>query len=113
MASAGVRNAANTPSGAGKPYRKRTGTKTHKIRELLKAHVVRRGPASVRKLESIAKARRVCWEYDQGDQPILQFPKGHEELNVERPPVSYGPGASYGVATKATCVDSWIWLVPK
>jgi hypothetical protein len=46
------------------PYRKRTGTKTHKIRELLKAHVVRRGPASVRKLESMAKAEGLL-EYDQ------------------------------------------------
>jgi hypothetical protein len=76
------------------PYRKRTGTKTHKIRELLKAHVVRRGPASVRKLESMAKAEGLL-EYDQAISRSSSFRRVMKELGVESHRVGYGPGASY------------------
>jgi hypothetical protein len=76
------------------PYRKRTGTKTHKIRELLKAHVVRRGPASVRKLESMAKAEGLL-EYDQAISRSSSFRRVMKELNIESYRVGYGPRASY------------------
>ena len=76
------------------PYRKRTGTKTHKIRELLKTHVVRRGPASVRKLESMAKAEGLL-EYDQPISRSSSFRRVMKELNIESHRVGYGPGASY------------------
>jgi hypothetical protein len=76
------------------PYRKRTGTKAHKVRELLKAHVVRRGPASVRKLESMAKAEGLL-EYDQAISRSSSFRRVMKELNIESHRVGYGPRASY------------------
>jgi hypothetical protein len=60
----------------------------------------------VRKLESIAKAEGLL-EYDQA---ILQFPEGHEGTERREPPGRLRPRCVLRVATKATCVDPWIWL---
>jgi hypothetical protein len=83
-----------TPRPRRQPYRKRAGTKTHKIRELLKAHVVRRGPTSVRKLESMAKTEGLL-EYDQAISRSSSFRRVMKELNIESHRAGYGPGASY------------------
>jgi hypothetical protein len=76
------------------PYRKRPGTLAHKVRELLKAHVVRRGPISVYKLERIAKSERLLRE-DQTIGRCSTFRRIMKELNIESHRVGYGPGASY------------------
>jgi hypothetical protein len=76
------------------PYRKRTGTKAHKICELLKAHVVRRGPISVYKLERIAKSEGLLAQ-DQAISRSSSFRRVMKELNIESHRVGYGPRASY------------------
>jgi hypothetical protein len=76
------------------PYRKRPGTLAHKIRELLKAHVVRRGPTSARKLESMAKGEGLL-EQDQAISRSSSFRRIMKELNIESHRIGYGPRAHY------------------
>jgi hypothetical protein len=74
------------------PYRKRPGTLAHKIRELLKAHVIRRGPANVLKLERIAKNEGLLQE-DQTISRCSTFRRAMKELNIESHRIGYGPRA--------------------
>src|SRR5216683_5198640 len=108
MASAGVRNAANTPSGAA------ALSETHRHED----------PQDSRAVESICRPARTCLSAQArkyrkgrrvagvrpGDQPILQFPEGHEGTERREPPGRLRPRCVLRVATKATCVDPWIWL---
>jgi hypothetical protein len=82
------------PRARRQPYRKRTGTKAHKVRELIKGHVVRRGYIEVRKLERIAKNEGLL-EEDQELSRCSTFRRVMKELNIESHRVGYGPGASY------------------
>jgi hypothetical protein len=76
------------------PYRKRTGTKAHKVRELLKAHVVRRGFIEVRKIERFAKSDGLL-EQDQELSRCSTFRRVMKELNVESHRIGFGRGAYY------------------
>jgi hypothetical protein len=76
------------------PYRRRSGTMADKVRKLLEAHVVRRGPISVYKLECIAKSEGLLRE-DQEISRCSTFRRVMKELGVESHRVGYGPGASY------------------
>jgi len=61
---------------------------------LLRAHVVRRGPAAALKLERMAKNERLLDE-DQSISRCSTFRRIMKELNIESHRVGYGPGASY------------------
>jgi hypothetical protein len=76
------------------PYRKRTGTKAHKVRELLKAHVLRRGFIEVRKIERFAKGDGLL-EQDQELSRCSTFRRVMKELNVESHRIGFGKGAYY------------------
>jgi hypothetical protein len=76
------------------PYRKRTGTKAHRVREFLRAHVLRRGPTAVLKLEQIAKIDGLLAE-DQTISRCSTFRRVMTELNIESHRLGYGRGASY------------------
>jgi hypothetical protein len=76
------------------PYRRRNSTLAHKVRELLKAHVVRRGPITVRKLERIAKSEGLLRE-DQEISKSSTFRGAMKEFGIESKRVGYGPGAEY------------------
>ena len=76
------------------PYRRRSGIMADKVRKLLEAHVVRRGPISVYKLERIAKSEGLLRE-DQEISRCSTFRRVMKELNIESHRVGYGPGASY------------------
>ena len=76
------------------PYRRRPGTLAHKVRELLEAHVVRRGPISVGKLERFAKSEGLL---DEGQEisRCSTFRRVMKELGIESKRVGCGPGSSY------------------
>jgi hypothetical protein len=76
------------------PYRRRSGTLAHKVREFLKAHVVRRGPTSARKLESMARAEGLL-QPDQAISRSSTFRRVMKELGIESRRVGYGAGAQY------------------
>ena len=76
------------------PYRKRTGTKAHRVRELLRAHVVRRGPAAVLKLERIAKNDGLLEEAETISRNST-FRRIMKELSIESHRIGFGPGAAY------------------
>jgi hypothetical protein len=76
------------------PYRKRTGTKAHRVREFLRAHVVRRGPAAALRLERLAKNEGLI-EEDQTIGRCSTFRRIAEELGIESKRVGFGRGASY------------------
>jgi hypothetical protein len=76
------------------PYQRRSGTMADKVRKLLEAHVVRRGPVSVYKLERIAKSEGLLRE-DQEISRCSTFRRVMKELNIESHRVGYGPRASY------------------
>jgi hypothetical protein len=86
--------ARQTRRGPRQPYRKRKGTKADRVRELLKTHVVRRGPTSARKLESMAKGEGLL-DQDQAISRSSSFRRVMKELDIESHRVGYGPGASY------------------
>jgi hypothetical protein len=76
------------------PYRKRSGTKAAKVRELLRAHVVRRGPAAALKLERMAKNEGLL-EEDQTISRCSTFRRVMRELNIESRRIGFGRGAEY------------------
>jgi hypothetical protein len=82
------------PTARRQPYRRRSGTKAHRVRELLKAHVLRRGFIEVRKLERFAKSEGLLQE-DQEISRCSTFRRVMKELGIESHRVGYGPGASY------------------
>jgi hypothetical protein len=81
------------------PYRKRTGTKAHRVRELLKAHVVRRGFIEVRKIERFAKGEGLL-EEDQEIGRCSTFRRVMKELNIESHRIGFGRGAYYVLRVK-------------
>lgn len=81
------------------PYRRRTGTLAHKVRELLKAHVVRRGPIGARKLERIAKSEGLLRE-DQEISKSSTFRRVMKELGIESHRIGFGRGAYYVLRVK-------------
>jgi hypothetical protein len=82
------------PTARRKPYRKRAGTKADRVRELLKAHVVRKGFIEVRKIERFAKGDGLL-EEDQEIGRCSTFRRVMEELNIESHRIGYGPYAHY------------------
>lgn len=81
------------------PYRKRTGTKAHRVRELLKAHVLRRGFIEVRKIERFAKGDGLL-EEDQEISRCSTFRRVMKELNIESHRIGFGRGAYYVLRLK-------------
>jgi hypothetical protein len=82
------------PTARRQPYRRRTGTKAHKVREFLRAHVIRRGPIAVIKLERLAKNEGLL-EEDQSISRSSTFRRVMRELNIESHRIGFGRGAEY------------------
>jgi hypothetical protein len=88
----------------GQPHRARAGTLASRVREFLRAHVVRRGPSAALKLERMARSEGLLRE-DQEISRCSSFRRVMKELGIESHRIGFGRGAEYVWRLKPPALD--------